>query len=173
MRAVKELLRVGIFTALLISGQMALAAISGVEIVTVLLLSFAFYFGAGSAVAAATAFSLLRCFIFGFFPNVLILYLVYYNLFALVFGLLGRRFAHKIHLKKHAVLVVVAAFMTVCFTLLDNVITPLFYGYASDAARAYFLASLYAVVPHTVCAAATTAVLLKPLLRVYGAFSHA
>ena len=41
----------------------------------------------------ATCFSLLRCLLFGFYPNIIILYLIYYNLFALLFGTLGKKFS--------------------------------------------------------------------------------
>ena len=169
MRITKEIILIGIFTALLISGQVALAAVSGAEIVTVMVLSFAYFFGIKRAMSAVTAFSFLRCILFGFFPNVLILYLVYFNLFALAIGIMGRKFGRKLDIKKHVALIAAAAVMTLCFTLLDNVITPLFYGYTAEAAKAYFFASFYAAVPQTVCAAATTAVFLKPLLRVYSA----
>ena len=70
----------GVFVALLIGGQFALFAVSGIEIVTVLFASFVFCFGIVRSLIVGTAFSLLRCFVFGFMPNVLILYLIYYNL---------------------------------------------------------------------------------------------
>ena len=167
MKSVKEIATVAVFTALLIGGQLALSAISGVEIVTVLLLSFSFYFGARLGMLCATAFSLLRCFVFGFFPSVLILYLIYYNLFALVFGLIGRKCGKEADMKMLVVITFVAVLMTVFFSLLDDVITPLFYGYTGEAAKAYFFASFYAMIPQSVCAAVTTALLFPPLLGVY------
>lgn len=45
MRTAKEIALIGVFTALLISGQFVLSGLSGIEIVTVLLLSFSYYFG--------------------------------------------------------------------------------------------------------------------------------
>lgn len=167
MKSVKEIATVAVFTALLIGGQLALSAVSGVEIVTVLLLSFSFYFGARLGMLAASAFSLLRCFVFGFFPSVLILYLIYYNLFALTFGLIGNRFSKQADIKKLVVITSAAVVMTVCFSLLDDLITPLFYGYTADAAKAYFFASFYAMIPQAVCTAVTTVLLLPPLLEVY------
>ena len=72
MNTHKDITLIGLFTAILIAGQFALFGISGVEIVTVLFASFAFYFGVIRGLIVATAFSVLRCLVFGFFPNVLI-----------------------------------------------------------------------------------------------------
>ncbi len=77
-------------TALLIAVQYALGFVPGVELVTVLLLGFCYVYGAGCGMLTAVAFSLLRCLVWGFVPNVVVLYLVYYTLFALAFGTLGR-----------------------------------------------------------------------------------
>ncbi len=66
MRSAKEITILGLFVALLIGGQFVLSGISGIEIVTVLFTSFCFYFGIVRGLVVATAFSLLRCFIFGF-----------------------------------------------------------------------------------------------------------
>ena len=80
---------VAVFTALLLAAQYALWFVKGVELVTVLLLVFSYRFGVRCGVLSAVAFSLLRCLLFGFFPNVVLLYLLYYPLFAACFGLLG------------------------------------------------------------------------------------
>ncbi len=169
MRTAKEIALIGVFTALLIGGQLALYQVAGVEIVTVLLLSFSYYFGLRTGLFVANAFSILRCLLFGFFPTVIILYLVYYNLFVLVFALLGKKFERKLTLKIHIMLIVVACLMTILFTALDNVITPLYYGYTLEAAKAYALMSLTAVVPQTICAAVTVLLILPVLLRIYSA----
>ena len=167
MRAAKEIALVSVFTALLIGGQLALSGISGVEIVTVLLLSFSYYFGVRRGLFVANAFSLLRCFIFGFFVNVIILYLVYYNLFVIIFGLFGKRVKKKLNIKVHIVLVVSACIMTIAFTGLDDIITPLYYGFSLDAAKAYAIASLAAVVPQLICTLCTVALLLPILVRIF------
>ena len=73
----REIACSAVMTALLIAAQYALGFVSGVELVTVLLLTFSRVFGARCGVMTAVAFSLLRCLIYGFFPNVLLLYLVY------------------------------------------------------------------------------------------------
>ncbi len=168
MRAAKEIALNGVFTALLIGGQIVLSGISGVEIVTVLLLSFAYYFGIRRGLFVANAFSLLRCLIFGFFPNVIILYLVYYNLFVLAFGLLGIRFKKELNLVIHIILVIAACIMTIIFTGLDDIITPLYYRFSIDAMRAYALASLTAVIPQVICTIVTVSFLLPILNRVFG-----
>lgn len=167
MRTAKEIALVSVFTALLISGQIVLSGISGVEIVTVLLLSFSYYFGARRGLLVANAFSLLRCFIFGFFVNVIILYLVYYNLFVRVFGILGSKFKKKLNIKILTLIVLVASLMTVIFTGLDDVITPLYYRFSMKAMKAYAIASLTAVIPQVICTILTVSLLLPILIRIF------
>ncbi len=166
MRSAKDIVRVAICVAMLIGGQMALSAISGIEIVTVMMLCFCCCYGLRTGVAVATVFSLLRCFVFGFQVNVIVLYLVYYNLFAVFFGWLGGRFTGKTTLLQTLIAVPSAVVFTVLFTLLDDVITPLLYGFHPNAAKIYFYQSLYAVIPQTACAAVTVAVLFPPLTKV-------
>ena len=55
---------------------------------------------------------------------------------------------------------------TVLFTMLDNVITPLIFGFSYHAAVAYAAQSLYTLVPQLICAAVTVAVLFVPLTKV-------
>ncbi|MBQ3234979.1 MAG: hypothetical protein IJA97_02345 [Clostridia bacterium] len=167
MKTAKEIAILSVFTALLIGGQFVLSAISGVEVVTVLAVSFFYCFGVVRGAIVATAFSLIRCFLFGFFPNVIILYLIYYNLLAVVFGLIGVAFDRKITVKKMVVIVVVAVLMTALFTLLDNLVTPLFYGFTKTAKKAYFIASLTTMLPQIICATATVSLLFYPLYRIY------
>ena len=164
---VRDIALIGVFTALLIGGQLALSAVSGVEVVTVLFLSFAYHFGVRRSLLVANAFSLLRCLIFGFFPTVIILYLVYYNLFAVIFGLVGRLLGGKMNVKIHVLLIILAVILTACFTLIDNVITPLFYGFSPETAQGYFIASLTTMIPQIICAFATTLLLLRPLILAY------
>ncbi len=167
MKATKDLTIIGLYTALLIGGQIALAGISGVEIVTLLITAFAFYFGVIRGTVLATVFSVMRCFVFGFFPNILILYLVYYNLFAVVIGLIGKAMNRELNLKKHILVVLAVALLTVIFTLLDNIITPNFFGYTSDAAKAYWVTSLTAVIPQTICAVVSVGLLNMPLVKLF------
>ncbi len=166
MNQTKFVARVAMCVALLIGGQLALSSISGIEIVTVMMLCFCYNYGIRHGVAVATVFSLLRCFIFGFQINVIVLYLVYYNLFAIFFGWLGVRFAGKTTLLKTVMVVASAMMYTVAFTLLDNVITPLIFGFSKNATIAYFYGSLYAVIPQVICTAVTVSVCFHPLTRV-------
>ena len=212
--------------ALLIAVQFTLSMIPGVELVTVLLLCFCYTFGICMGMITATCFSLLRCILFGFYPNVLVLYLIYYNIFALIFGWIGRRkvspwlcilimvcasvlsayfaatglpisalYRRKLSVllwvtfaistailimycvlsgldrnkgvKEAASVTMIGVVCTICFTLLDDVISPLFYGYGKDAAWAYFLASLYVMIPQTLCTMLSVFVLFKPLTKVF------
>lgn len=144
-----------------------MSGISGVELVTVLLLGFAYYFGAKRGLLVANAFSLLRCFIFGFFPTAIILYLVYYSLFVVIFGLLGMRFKRRLNIKIHILLLIIACVMTMTFTGLDDLITPLYYGFSLDATKAYAAASMTAVIPQVICTVFTVILLLPILIRVF------
>ena len=166
MNKTKYIARVAMSVALLIASQMALSVISGVEIVTVLLLCLCFCYGIQTGLAIATTFSLLRCFFFGFQVNVIVLYLIYYNLFALFFGWLGKRFAGNITLLLQITVVAAAMVFTVLFTLLDDLITPLMFGFQGKAMQIYFLQSLPAMITQTGCAAVTVSVLFVPLTKV-------
>lgn len=166
MSNTKFIVRVAMCVALLIAVQMALTAISGVELVTVILLSLSFCYGIRTGLTIATTFSLLRCFFFGFSPNVIVLYLIYYNLFACFFGWLGKRLAGEITLLRLVIVVAFSVVFTALFTLLDNVITPLIFGFSYHAAVAYAAQSLYTLVPQLICAAVTVAVLFVPLTKV-------
>jgi hypothetical protein len=114
--------------------------VPGVELVTVLFVAYAFVFGVKRSVIAAIAFSLLRQLVFGFFPTVLVLYLVYFPLLAITFGALGKKL--RLSLRALILLTVIACGCSACFTLLDNVITPLWYGYSARVAEIYFYASV-------------------------------
>lgn len=166
MNKTKFIVRVAMCVAMLIGGQLVLTSISGIEIVTVMMLCFCFSYGLRSGIAIATTFSLLRCFVFGFQINVIVLYLIYYNLFAVFFGWLGERFAGKISLSKTIIVVASAVVFTVFFTLLDDVITPLLFGFHKNAAMAYFVGSLSAVIPQSICTVITVSVLFAPLTKV-------
>ena len=166
MEKAKFIVRVAMCVALLIGGQMALTAVHGIEIVTVVLLCLCFSYGIRTGVAIATTFSLLRCFFFGFQINVIVLYLIYYNLFALFFGWLGKRFSGKITLLRMGIIVASAMAFTVFFTLLDDVITPLIFAVSKNAAIAYAAQSLTAVIPQTICTLVTVSVLFAPLTKV-------
>ncbi|MBQ8319318.1 MAG: hypothetical protein IJX81_00385 [Clostridia bacterium] len=160
----KDVVIIAVFVAATIAVQLALSLVPGVELVTVLFAAFSFSYGVKRGTLAATAFSLLRQIVFGFYPTVLVLYLIYFNLFALLFGLLGKR------LKLPALLpliVVIACVCTVCFSLIDCVLTPLWYGYSEKATAAYFKAALPFTIPQVICTAVSVGVLFFPLYKLF------
>ncbi len=171
MSKTKQLAFISIFTAILIGSQFALSFISGIEIVTVLFLAFAYVFGIKMSLFVANSFSLLRCIVFGFFPNILILYLTFYNLFALIIGFIGTRLQHKLNLKIHITLIFISIILTVSFTMLDNLITPIYYGFTKEASIAYATMSLTACVPQIICSTVTVSLLFYPLYRVFTKFT--
>ena len=164
-RASKECAYLAVFVALVIAAQICLAFLPGVEIVTVLFVAYAFVFGARRGMTAAVVFSLLRQLVFGFFPLVLILYLIYYPLLTLLFGVLGSRVKNPI--RALGWLTLTACVCTVCFTLIDDILTPLWYAHTAEVARAYFLASLGVLLPQVICTALTVFFLFLPLERVF------
>ena len=164
-KSAKECAFIAVFVATVIAAQLALSSIPGVEVVTVLFVAYAFAVGCNRSMLSATIFSFLRQIIFGFYPTVLVLYLVYFNLLTLTFGCLGKKIKNE---KKYLILIVLITCVgTATFTLLDNVITPLWYGYGAKATRAYFIASLSFMIPQIVCTAVSVTVLFLPLLRVF------
>ena len=162
----KDLARLAMCVAMLIGGQLALSALSGVEIVSVLLLCFAFSYGWRDGVMIAVVFSVLRCLIFGFYINVVVLYLIYYPAFAYFFGWLGTKLKGEITVKKLAIIVGFAVAFTICFTLIDNVLTPIMFSLSATAAKTYFLSSLYSLLPHVICVGVTVSIFFLPLTRV-------
>lgn len=233
----KNIAYIALMTALLIGGQFALGFVSGVEIVTVLLLSFSAYFGVIIGVATAVGFCTLRCLIWGFMPNAVILYFIYYPLFAALFALLGKikdqtfddakaSLAVAVNLLLTAIFAAalsgavfdlikisrlykatvqvflyvvaglcgalliafnafyslvrrrifksgkplkiflytaVAAVCTICFTLLDDIVSPLVIGMDRLTALTYFYGSFLAMLPQTICTVATVSTLYFPL----------
>ncbi len=163
--ASKECAYLAVTTAMLVVAQLCLSALPGVEVVTALFVAYSFAFGGKRGMAVGAAFSLLRQLVFGFFPNVLILYLLYYTSLALLFGFLGRRV--KRPLAALWWLTLIACVCTLCFSLLDNIITPLWYGFTREAARAYFIGSFPVALPQVVCTAVTVGLLFIPLERAF------
>ena len=162
----KECAYLAVFVALLIAAQLCFSAVAGVELVTVLFAGYAFVFGKGRGMLAAAAFSLLRQLVFGFFPQVLVLYLLYYNAFAFLFGALGEGLEEP--LKRLWLIVLFACLSTLFFSVLDIVINSLWYAYSWGAIKVYALASLPVAVTQTVCAAVSVGVLFSPLYKVFG-----
>jgi len=161
----KECAYIAVFVALTIAAQLCLSVVPGVEIVTVLFVAFSFAFGVRRGMIAGTAFSLLRQLVFGFLPVVLILYLLYFNALTALFGFLGKKW--QTVRKRLLWIVLIACVCTVCFTLLDNLLTVLWYAYAPRAAKIYFYASLSVMLPQVVCTAVTVTVLFTPLCKIF------
>lgn len=164
IRPSKECAYIGIFVALIIALQLALSFVPGVELVTILFICYSFIFGITRGLISATAFSLLRQFVFGFNPTVIILYLIYYNLLCLIFGLLGKTLKIPKHLY---IVVIIAVLLTAIFTLLDDLITPLFYSYSQRATKAYFYASLTFMLPQVICNLIASIILFIPLTKTF------
>ena len=164
-RSAKECAYLAAFVALVIAAQIVFSFVPGVEIVTVSFVAYALVMGARRGIIAATAFSLLRGLVFGFFPTVLVLYLLYFNLLALCFGLVGQKWRASV--KTLPWLALIACVCTVGFTLIDNVITPLWYGYSAKAIGAYWFASIPFMISQVVCTAVSTVLLLLPLGKAF------
>lgn len=164
----KECAYIAVFVALTIASQLALSFAPGVEVVTVLFVAYAFSFGVIRGMLAATAFSLLRLVMFSADIKTLVLYLIYYNALTLTFGLLGKK--GKRLGKSLPFIVGIACVCTACFTLLDNFLTPLWYGYTQKAAQLYFRYSLPVMLTQTVCTAITVTLLFLPLRKAFSLF---
>ena len=166
-RSTKECAFLAVFVALLIAVQFALSAIAGIELVSVLFISYVFAMGITRGLFVAVAFSLLRTLLFGFFPSVVILYRVYYVVVAVALGLLGKCLKKKNTAIKTVSVTLTSCMATAGFTLLDDIITPWFYGYTVEATKAYFLASLPVIIPHVICVAISVGVLFIPLYTAF------
>lgn len=168
LRAAKECAYLAVFVALLIAAQFVLSFLPGVEIVTVLFIGYAFVFGVKRGMMAATAFSLLRMLLFGFQPNVLVLYLVYYNGLTALFGGVGRWVKAGKELRSLWWITLLACLCTISFSMLDNLITPLWYGFTARAAKAYFFASFSVMLPQVICTLLSVSLLFLPLQKTFG-----
>lgn len=163
MKTARDLALIAMFSALLIGVQFAFSFTYGIEFVSVTLAMFSLVFGWKKGLAVAVSFSLLRCILFGFFPTVVVLYLAYYPLYAAICALIGKIRGRA----QYPVLVIAVAIMTVCFTLIDDVVTPLMLGMKGKAWLGYFYGSFLAMAPQTVCAAVSTLVLYMPIKRLF------
>ena len=165
VRSAKECAYLAVFVALLIAGQLLFSMIPGVEVVTVLFVAYSFVFGVRRGVLAATAFAVLRQLVFGASPTVLILYLIYFNALAAAFGCLGRTVKEPVRALWW--LTLLACLCTVSFTMIDNVLTPLWYGYSARVTKMYFTASLPIMFPQVLCTAVSVGVLFLPLQKTF------
>lgn len=167
MKTAKEIGIAGVFVALLIGVQFALSFVAGVELVTVLVISYCYFFGVKRGLITMLAFSLIRCFVFGFTPNAIVLYLVFYSLIALFFGFLGSKSSKNFSVKNLITVTVFAVLSACLFTMLDNLITPLMVGMGANGFKAYFISSLPVMTASAINALVTVAILFYPLLKLY------
>ncbi len=161
----KECAYLAVFVSLTIAIQAVLSMVPGVELVTVLFVTYAFVMGPIRGMIAATAFTFLRQIIFGFYPTVFALYIIYFNLLTACFGLMGRFIKNP--LKTLPLIVVIACICTVCFTMIDNILTPLWLGYGKKSTMLYFKASLPFMIPQVICTAISVTALFIPLRKVF------
>ncbi len=167
MKTTRFITVTALFSALLIGVQFALSTIPGIELVTAFFLAFCFCEGVKEGVFVGVCFSLLRCLLFGFYPTVVILYLIYYPLFGAVFGFIGNKFSHKTGVVALFAVTVSAVILTAVFTLIDDVVTPVFFGFGKDAAVAYLQSSLPFMLTQCACAAVSVAFLFVPLVKAF------
>jgi hypothetical protein len=160
-------------TALLIGGQFVLSQVGGIEIVTVLLLSYSYCFGAKKGACVAVCFSILRCFIYGFYLNVILLYLIYYPLFAIFWGTIGKK------INNLGGIAIIAALCTLLFTCIDNIISPLFNfiipgkEWNFKSIYMYWIASAPFALIQSACSVVTVALLFIPLKKVFTTINKA
>lgn len=167
MKSAREIAYLGLTVALLIGGQFALSMVSGVEVVTAIFAVYCFVFGVLRGITVASVFSIARCLVFGFFPQVVILYLIYYNLFAVVIGLVGKTIKNKKDILKIVVITVISCVLTVCFTAIDNLINLVVLNLSPAAFRIYLVQSIPVVIRQIVCVAVTLPLLYYPLYKVF------
>ena len=162
----KDVAIISLSVALLIGVQFALSFVQGLEPVTLLMAVFAFSFGVKRDVLIAVAFSLLRCIVFGFYPSVVIVYLIYYPLLALLFGGLGNLFKRELNPKKHVIAITLAIVCVVVFTAIDGVVSPLWFGLKGDAWLYYLEASTIACLVGCATNLVSFSLLFRPLVKV-------
>ena len=165
MLSAKEIASTAIFVAILTVSQVILSAINGIELVTVLLAGFAFGCGLRRGFLAVNIFIVIRTVLFGFYPSIMILYFSYYNLFVLVMGLIGRRARHDLETRSFAISLVAVIVLVLAFTVLDDIITPLYYGLDWNTTKGYWIMSLTAIIPQEICAVLTMPLLFPIIVK--------
>lgn len=166
-KQIKQITLSALFVAVLIVSQLTLSSLNGIELVTVILASIAFYYGLKIGIVTVNIFIILRAFIFGFFPSVMVLYFVYYNLFVVCFNFIGYKANRDISIKVEVFTLITAVIMTIMFTVLDNIITPLWFSFSLETAKAYWLMSLTAVIPQVICTIITVFLIFPILIKLY------
>lgn len=167
VKSAKEIACAGVTVALLIGGQYSLAMISGVEIVTAIFAVYCLVFGVLNGVVVGTAFSLVRCFVFGFFPQVIMLYLIYYNLFAIAVGFIGKIVKQRAKWFIIIVLTCVCVLLTLLFTVIDNALNVFFFGLTLSALKIYVAQAIPVLIRQIACVAVTVPLFYFPLKKIF------
>ena len=119
-RSAKKIAALAVMAALLTGGKAALAAVFNVEVVSLFCALFGYVFGP-VAMIPVCVFVLIEVLIWGIgYPSWVITYFIHFNLIVIVFWGLKR-----IRLRTPVVYVVVIAFMTFCFGVLEAVLNVL------------------------------------------------
>lgn len=167
-KSAKEIAFIGVVVSVLIGGQFVLSAFAGIEIITVILAVYCFTFGIVRGVITATAFSLLRCIVFGFFPHVVLLYLIYYNLFAVVVGLFGKWLKHSPLPIQIGVITVLCVLLVLIFTVIDIVLNLWILGVVPPVAqKIYVVKSIPVAITQALSNAVIIPLCFYPLLKVF------
>ena len=167
MNTAKKTAICGAFCALLLATQYVFNAIKGVELVTLLFVTFCFTFGGVCGFLVAVAFTLLRCLIYGFFPSVVVLYLIYYPVLALAASALGKSIRKASQLKQVIAVTIFAVTFTILFSALDCIISPLFYSFTKSAWIAYVYKCAPVCLIQCVCVGVSVALLFLPLKKAF------
>ena len=167
MNTAKKTAICGAFCALLLATQYVFNAIKGVELVTLLFVTFCFTFGGVCGFLVAVAFCLLRCLIYGFFPSVMVLYLIYYPLLALAASALGKAVKNAPALKQTIIVTLFSVVFTVIFSAIDCIVTPLFYSFTASAWVAYIYQCAPVCLIQCICVSLSVALLFLPLKKAF------
>jgi energy-coupling factor transport system substrate-specific component len=116
----KRIALVGLFAALLTGGQLALAALPNIEVVTLFIILFSLTFGFNLSILGVLAFCLIEASVFGFHSWV-IAYFIYWPTLTFIVSLLNR-----LGYKKNIVYIITGVVMTALFGFLTSLVDTLF-----------------------------------------------
>lgn len=120
---VKDIVLIGILSASLTAGKLALSFIPNVEIVTLLLIVFTLSLGIRRGLLIAIVFATTEILIYGFSTWVLLYYFIW-PLLVVITGLLGKL------IKSEYGYAILAAIFGLCFGLFAAINESIFYGLA-------------------------------------------
>jgi len=185
----KTLAVISVYAALIVAAQFVLSFAAGVELVSLMIIVFSVAFGPFKGVVCTLVFVLIRGFVFPYvYPNIVADYALYFPALSLVTGLYGillnrayaeKRVAAGLENEKSGVkralsrrfififagLCLLAAALTPCFTLIDNLVYPKIAGLGAKSAKAYFYSSLPTLAVHTASVTLSVIFLFLPAYR--------